>query len=97
MPRRVLKRLSRGYFAGAGRPRTSTTRACVHEGLLLMRRADCILEANLFASKNSVKNRGARSVENRPSLQSLLVPIHIPAKPGISQECISLCLLAHCY
>ena len=62
-----------------------------------MRRADCILDANLFASKKSVKNRGARSVENRPALQSLLIPIHIPAEPEISQECISLCLPVHCY
>jgi hypothetical protein len=48
-----VRSLSRGYFAGASRHRTSTTRACVHEGLLLMRRANCIRLSSEPASKKS--------------------------------------------
>jgi hypothetical protein len=55
-----LRSLSRGCFAGISRHRTSTTRACVHEGLLLMRRADCIRHACKTTSKKSTKDIALR-------------------------------------
>ena len=56
----ILRRLSRGGVAGAGRHRTSTTRACVHEGLLLMRRADCIRILRGPASEKTIQNAALR-------------------------------------
>jgi len=84
--------LSRGCFAGAGRHRTSTTRACVHEGLLLMRRADCILEPNLLASKNDVR-KSSHVLSERAFLPAFPLSVE---QGRISRKIISLCLRVHC-